>query len=58
MLLSGFGMPLLGFGTWGLNGQACYDAVLAALEVGYRHIDTAQNYQNEEHLYHLRWSFC
>ncbi|MER6592115.1 aldo/keto reductase [Micromonospora purpureochromogenes] len=41
-------MPLLGFGTWQASGQAGYDAVLAALDAGYRHIDTATMYGNEE----------
>ena len=41
-------MPLIGFGTWMIQGQACYDAVLAAITAGYRHIDTAQAYQNED----------
>lgn len=41
-------MPLLGFGTWQITGQAGYDAVLAALDAGYRHIDTATMYRNEE----------
>jgi len=40
-------MPLLGFGTWQLLGQQAYDATLAALRAGYRHIDTAQAYANE-----------
>lgn len=39
-------MPLIGFGTWKLRHQA-HDAVLAALDVGYRHIDTATMYANE-----------
>ena len=41
-------MPPLGFGTWQLPGQACYESVLDALALGYRHIDTAQMYGNEE----------
>jgi len=41
-------MPLVGFGTWQLNGQAAYDATIAALKSGYRHIDTAQAYGNEQ----------
>ncbi len=41
-------VPALGFGTWQLEGDEAYDAVRAALEVGYRHIDTAQAYGNEE----------
>lgn len=41
-------MPLVGFGTWQATGQAGYDSVRVALEVGYRHIDTATAYGNEE----------
>ncbi|MFI7425346.1 aldo/keto reductase [Micromonospora sp. NPDC049836] len=41
-------MPLLGFGTWQATGEAGYDAVLAALDAGYRHIDTATMYGNEK----------
>ena len=44
----GTAMPLLGFGTWQLRGTKAYDAVRAALEVGYRHLDTATMYRNEE----------
>jgi diketogulonate reductase-like aldo/keto reductase len=40
-------MPLLGFGTWQLRGDAAYAAVRAALEAGYRHLDTATMYGNE-----------
>jgi diketogulonate reductase-like aldo/keto reductase len=40
--------PLLGFGTWQLRGREAYDAVRVALDVGYRHIDTATMYRNEE----------
>jgi 2,5-diketo-D-gluconate reductase A len=40
-------MPLLGFGTWQIRGGAAYDAVRAALEAGYRHLDTATMYGNE-----------
>src|SRR4029079_12768370 len=41
-------MPLLGLGVWQVpDGPACVEAVLAALELGYRHIDTAQDYGNE-----------
>lgn len=40
-------MPLLGIGTWQARGSAVEDAVRSALEVGYRHIDTAQMYGNE-----------
>lgn len=43
-------MPILGFGTWQLSGETCYEAVKKALEVGYRHIDTAEMYGNEEEI--------
>ncbi len=42
-------IPLLGLGVWQIpNGPECVDAVRWALEQGYRHIDTAQAYGNEE----------
>ncbi len=40
-------MPLLGFGTWQIRGDAAYQAVRDALEAGYRHLDTATMYGNE-----------
>ena len=40
-------MPVVGFGTWRLTGQEAYEATRAALELGYRHIDTAAAYGNE-----------
>jgi 2,5-diketo-D-gluconate reductase A len=40
-------LPLLGLGTWQMTGSECYRAVRYALEVGYRHIDTATMYRNE-----------
>ena len=40
-------MPLLGFGTWQMTGGRCQAAVRHALEVGYRHLDTAAMYRNE-----------
>lgn len=40
-------IPVLGFGTWQLEGEACREGVAHALELGYRHIDTAQAYGNE-----------
>lgn len=40
-------MPALGLGTWQLNGAHCTQMVSAALAMGYRHIDTAQAYENE-----------
>ena len=44
----GIEMPLVGLGTWQANGSRAYDAVRGALDVGYRHIDTATMYANEE----------
>jgi diketogulonate reductase-like aldo/keto reductase len=44
---NGASIPALGFGTWQLDGDEARDAVQAALEIGYRHIDTAQIYGNE-----------
>lgn len=47
-LANGFAMPILGFGTWELPADGtAYRSTLTALELGYRHIDTAQGYQNE-----------
>lgn len=40
-------MPLLGFGTWQLRGEDAVRATTAALEAGYRHVDTATMYENE-----------
>lgn len=40
-------IPLLGLGTWDLRGSTCVRAVREALELGYRHVDTAQMYENE-----------
>ncbi len=40
-------MPVVGFGTWRLSGREAYEAVRAALDLGYRHIDTATMYGNE-----------
>jgi 2,5-diketo-D-gluconate reductase A len=44
----GVAMPMVGFGTWQLQGRRAYEAVRHALQVGYRHIDTATMYRNEE----------
>jgi 2,5-diketo-D-gluconate reductase A len=43
----GIHMPLLGLGTWQAHGGEAYDAVRCALDVGYRHVDTATMYGNE-----------
>ena len=48
VLTDGTVMPLLGLGVWQVpDGPSCVQAVRAALELGYRHIDTAQAYGNE-----------
>lgn len=47
-LSNGTKIPCIGFGTWqSADGDECYNAVLAALRAGYRHIDTATAYGNE-----------
>jgi diketogulonate reductase-like aldo/keto reductase len=46
-LNSGVQMPLFGLGTWAAAGRAGFQAVLWALEAGYRLIDTASSYGNE-----------
>jgi 2,5-diketo-D-gluconate reductase A len=46
-LTSGAQMPLLGFGTWQIKGGDAVSATSAALEAGYRHLDTATVYGNE-----------
>jgi diketogulonate reductase-like aldo/keto reductase len=49
VLADGNQMPMLGLGVWQVpNGPATVDAVRWALDLGYRHIDTAQAYGNEE----------
>ncbi|KRQ03835.1 aldo/keto reductase [Bradyrhizobium manausense] len=40
-------IPGIGIGTWQLLGRSCARIVEEALEIGYRHIDTAQSYENE-----------
>jgi diketogulonate reductase-like aldo/keto reductase len=49
VLSNGVEMPLLGLGVWQIrDGSATEQAVVAALEAGYRHIDTARIYRNEK----------
>jgi len=49
VLSNGVKMPLLGLGTFLVqDGLSAYETVKYALEIGYRHIDTAQMYKNEE----------
>ena len=47
-LNNGIQMPVLGFGTFMMNGSECEESVLAAIRAGYRMIDTAEAYGNEE----------
>ncbi len=48
-LTNGVKIPVIGFGTWQVeSGREAVEAVKAALAAGYRHIDTAQGYGNEE----------
>ena len=45
--VQGVEVPTIGLGTWRLTGQACRQGVERAIELGYRHIDTADAYGNE-----------
>jgi diketogulonate reductase-like aldo/keto reductase len=47
---NGAEIPVLGFGTWDLRGAAVAPAIHAALDAGYRHIDTAAMYGNESEI--------
>lgn len=47
-IASGLRVPRLGLGTWQLEGRTAADSVAEALRLGYRHIDTAQAYGNED----------
>lgn len=47
-LSNGVKMPKLGYGVYQIDKEECERCVLDALKVGYRHIDTAQSYFNEE----------
>lgn len=49
-LHNGIFMPLFGLGTWPLKGKEVYEAVLRALRLGYRLIDTASLYENENEI--------
>ena len=44
---NGANIPAIGLGTWPMSGQECIGAVQAALDAGYRHVDTAAMYKNE-----------
>lgn len=43
----GASIPAIGFGTWTLKGSTCSELTKSALDVGYRHLDTAAMYENE-----------
>jgi len=43
-------IPLIGLGTWELRGRTCARIVEQALRLGYRHLDTAQMYENEREI--------
>src|SRR6202007_2828816 len=45
---NGANIPLIGLGTWALRGKVCARMVEEAIKLGYRHIDTAAMYGNEE----------
>ena len=47
-LNNGVQLPMVGFGTWDVRGEPGKKAILTALELGYRLIDTAQMYDNED----------
>lgn len=47
-LANGVAIPKLGYGTWMIDNDDAVEAVKQAIKIGYRHIDTAQAYQNEE----------
>lgn len=45
--VEGARIPLVGLGTWDVRGRVCARIVEQALRLGYRHVDTAQMYENE-----------
>ena len=47
-LSNGVIIPGIGFGTWQIPADQSYEATLNAIKIGYRHIDTAYAYENEE----------
>lgn len=48
VLNNGLKIPKIGLGTWLIDNDKVYDVIKTALDLGYRHIDTAQAYENEE----------
>ena len=52
-LANGVEIPCIGFGTWQTpDGDVCVSSVKAAIAAGYRHIDTAEMYENEDRQSH------
>lgn len=49
-LASGHKIPILGLGTWRLNGHQCENIVKLAIDLGYTHIDTAWMYKNQREI--------
>jgi 2,5-diketo-D-gluconate reductase B len=47
LAIQGTEIPRLGFGSWLITGKAAREGVRDALEIGYRHVDTARAYENE-----------
>ena len=47
ILRNGIKIPVLGLGTWFIDDDKADQAVISAVKIGYRHIDTAQAYGNE-----------
>ena len=46
-LENGIKIEQIGFGTWPMKNEQCFEAVCNAIKIGYRHFDTAYHYQNE-----------
>ncbi|OSX58802.1 hypothetical protein POSPLADRAFT_1075731 [Postia placenta MAD-698-R-SB12] len=57
-LRDGNEIPIMGFGTYEMDGRQAYDAVRYALEIGYRHIDSAEWYGNERECGQAILDFC
>jgi diketogulonate reductase-like aldo/keto reductase len=49
-LKNGKTIPCIGLGTWQLNGEICSKAVVDAIDIGYRHVDTAEIYGNQQNV--------
>ena len=48
MKINGIEVPQVAFGTWQLTGEDCFNGTIFAIKAGYKHIDTALAYQNED----------